>query len=133
MTSGNITGEFDDRLSGTKGLKPVCGLTLEIVVVSGQSEREEELDEVNHSCMNCILTDMYLQAPALLTTGKTIQLDLLNERGAVMYSTGALDATSATDHPIHLQRSLMGVTTVNITTDASVTTDRTLYLGLRGV
>lgn len=133
MTSGNITGDFDDRLSGTKGLKPVCGLTLEIVVASGQSEKEEELDEADHTCMNCILTDMYLQAPALLTAGKTIQLDLLNERGAVMYSTGALDATSAHDHPIHLQRSLMGVTTVNITTDTGVTTDRALYLGLRGV
>ena len=66
MASGNITGEFDNRLSGT-------------------------------------------------------------------YSTGALDAISATDHPIHLQRSLMGVTTMHITTDAGVTADRTLYLGLRGV
>ena len=133
MASGNITGEFDNRLSGTNGSKPVCGLTLEIVVVEGQSEREEELDEADHTCMNCVLTDMYLEAPALVTAGKTIQLDLVNERGVVMYSTGALDAISATDHPIHLQRSLMGVTTMHITTDAGVTADRTLYLGLRGV
>ena len=133
MTSGDITGEFDNRLGGTKGSKPVCGLTLEIVVASGQSEQEEELDEVDHTCMNCVLTDMYLEAPALSTAGKTIQLDLVNERGVVMYSTGALDATSATDHPIHLQRSVMGVTTVNITTDAGVTGAKTFYLGLRGI
>ena len=129
MASGDITLEFDKRHRHT----PVCGLTLEIVLLDEEQEKEEALDAADHTCMNCVLTDMYLEAPALLTAGKTIRLELSNERGGVMYSTGDLDATSATDHPIHLQRSLMGVTTVYIVTDAAVTADRTFYLGLRGV
>ena len=129
MASGDITLEYDKRHRHT----PICGLTLEIVVAHASSEQEEHLDAVDHTCMNCVLTDMYLQAPAIGTVGKTIKLELLNEDGVAMYSTGDLDATGATDHPIHLQRSLMGTTTVNITTDAVVTGAKTFYLGLRGI
>lgn len=133
MASGDITLEFDDRLSGTRGAKPVCGLTLEVVVADEAQEQEEELDASLHTCMNCVLTDMYLQAPAIAAGGKTIKFELLNEDGVTMYSTGDLDATGATDHPIHLQRALMGVTTVNITSGASVSGAKTFYLGLRGI
>lgn len=129
MASGDITLEFDKRHRHT----PVCGLTLEVVIANASSEKEEHLDADEHTCMNCVLTDIYLQAPAIGTVGKTIKLELLNEDGVAMYSTGDLDATGATDHPIHLQRSLMGTTTVNITTDAVVTGAKTFYLGLRGI
>jgi hypothetical protein len=53
MASGDITDEYDNRHRYT----PVCGLTLEIVVADGTSEKEEVLDEAVHTCMNCLLTD----------------------------------------------------------------------------
>ena len=133
MASGDITDEYDERLSGTNGAKPVCGLTLEIGVASGTSEKEEELDETVRSCMNCLLTDIYLEAPALVTANKEIKLELLTERDNVIYSTGNLDATSAVDHSIHAQRGIMGKTALKITCDANVGSDKTFYIELRGI
>jgi len=132
MASGAVTDEYDGRLSNIEAL-PICGLTLEVVVANGTSEKEEELDESLHPCMNCLLTDIYLEAPALLTASKEIKLELLTERDNVIYSTGALDATSAVDHPIHLQRGLKGKTALKITCDANVGSDKTFYIELRGV
>lgn len=132
MASGAITDEYDGRLSKIKAM-PVCGLTLEIVVASGTSDKEEELDETLRPCMNCLLTDIYLEAPALVTASKTIKLELLTERNNVILSTGDLDATSAVDHPIHLQRGIKGKTTLKITCDANVGSDKTFYVELRGL
>ena len=75
MASGDITKEQDERLSGTAGSKPACGLTLEIIVADGTSEKEEEIDEAIHSCMNCHLNDIYFEAPALATAAKTAKLE----------------------------------------------------------
>jgi len=133
MASGDITDEIDERLSGSVGAKPVCGLTLEIVVGDGTSEKEEVLDEANYSCMNCLLTDLYLEAPAIATANKTVRLELQTERDNEIYLTGDLDATSAVDHPIHLQRGLNGKTAFKIVCDANVAGAKTFYVEFRGL
>ena len=134
MASGNITGEFDDRLGGSNGLKPICGLTLEIVVASGTSEKEEELDEVDHTCMNCLLTDLYIEAPPIVTgVANEFKLELLTERNNVIYSTGDLAATNATNHPIHLQRGLRGTIKFVITADGNVNENETFMIEVVGM
>ena len=133
MASGDITDEYDERLSGTNGAKPVCGLTLEIVVADGTSEKEEVLDEAVRSCMNCLLTDLYLEAPAIATAGKTVRLELQTERNNEIFSTGDLDATSAVDHSRHTQRGLMDKTAVKIICDANVTGGKTFHIEFRGL
>lgn len=133
MTSGDITDEYDERKSSLNCDKPICGLTLKIVVANNTSEKEEVLDETIHPCVNCLLTDLYLEAPAIATAAKTIKLELLTERNNVIYSTGDLDATSAVDHPIHLQRGLKGKTAVKIICDDNVTGAKTFYVEMRGL
>jgi len=134
MASGDVTGEFDNRLGGTNGSKPICGLTLEIVVATGTSEKEEELDEADHYCMNCLLNDIYFEAPAIATAGKTVKLELYTVRDNTIYSSGDLDATGAVDHPIHnLQRGLMGKTAFKVICDANVTGAKTFYVEVRGL
>jgi hypothetical protein len=129
MASGNITDEYDNRAR----LTPVCGLTLEIVVANGTSEKEEVLDADDHTCMNCLLTDFYLEAPAIATVAKTVRLELQTERNNEIYSTGDLDATSATDHSSHLQRGLRDKTAFKVICDANVTGAKTFYVELRGL
>ena len=133
MATGDITGEYDERASAPDA-KPTCGLTLEIVVASGTSTKEEELDAAVRSCMNCLLTDLYLEAPALATPGKTIKLQLLTERDNEIYSSCNRDATNATDYTLNcgLERGLMGKTAFLITCDANVTGDKTFFVELRG-
>jgi len=133
MASGDITDEYDNRKSELNVSKPVCGLTLEIVVADGTSEREEVLDETIHPCMNCLLTNLYWEIPAIATAGKTIRLELRTERGNIIYSTGDLDATSAVDHSIHLQRSLKGKTAVKVICDANVTGAKASHVEFRGL
>lgn len=133
MASGDITDEYDERLSATDGEKPVCGLTLEIVVANGTSEKEEVLDEAVHSCMNCLLTDFYVEAPAIATSGKTVRLELQTERNNEIYSTGDVDATSAVDIARHTQRSLKDKTAFKIICDDNVTGAKTFYVEIRGL
>lgn len=133
MASGDITKEHDERKSSLNSAKPVCGLTLEIVVADSASEKEEELDEDDHKCMNCLLTDLYLQAPQLATGAKEIKLELLTEDEDVIYSTGDLDASSATKHSIHPLRGLEGKTAFKITCDANVSGAKTFLIKTRGV
>lgn len=129
MASGDITDEYDNRHRYT----PVCGLTLEIVVADGTSEKEEVLDEAVHTCMNCLLTDFYLEAPAIATAAKTVRLELLTERDNEIFSTGDLDATSAADHERHTQRGLRDKTALKIICDDNVTGAKTFYIELRGL
>ena len=130
MASGDITKEYDNRHRYT----PVCGLTLEIVVANGTSEKEEELDAKDHTCMNCHLNDIYFEAPALITAGKTAKLELYDERNNVIYSTSDLDATSAFKQPAHsLNRELMGKTAFKVICDDNVTGAKTFHIGIRGL
>lgn len=133
MATGDVTGEYDQRASYPDS-KPTCGLTLEIVVANGTKTKEEELDAAVRSCMNCLLTDLYLEAPALATADKTVQLQLLTERDNEIFDSGAKDATSATDHTLNcgLERGLVGKTAFVITCDNNVTGDKTFYVELRG-
>ena len=133
MASGDITDEYDERLSGTLGAKPVCGLTLEIVVADSTSEKEEVLDEADHKCMNCLLTDLYLEAPAIATAGKTVRLELQTERNNEIYTTGDVDATSAVDIEKHTQTGLRSKTAFKIICDDTVTGAKTFYVELRGL
>jgi hypothetical protein len=133
MVTGAVTGEYDERAS-TPDSTPTCGLTLEIVVASGTKTKEEELDASVRSCMNCLLTDLYLEAPALATADKTVQLQLLTERNNEIFDSGAKDATSATDYTLNcgLERGLVGKTAFVITCDHNVTGNKTFYIELRG-
>jgi hypothetical protein len=133
MATGAVTGEYDERASYPDS-KPTCGLTLEIVVASGTKTKEEELDAAVRSCMNCLLTDLYLEAPQLATADKTVQLQLLTERNNEIFDSGAKDATSATDYTLNcgLERGLVGKTAFVITCDHNVTGDKTFYVELRG-
>jgi hypothetical protein len=133
MASGDITEEVDERLSSTQGYKPICGLVLEIVVADGTSEKEEVLDEADHTCMNCLLTDLYLEAPAIATAGKTVRLELQTERDNEIFTTGDLDATSATDHASHTQRGLRDKTAFKMICDDNVTGAKTFYVEIRGL
>ena len=133
MSTGDITDEYDKRKSCFGGTAPVCGLTLEIVVADGTSEKEEELDETLHPCMNCLLTDIYLEAPAIATAAKTIRLELLTERDSEIFTTGDLDATSAEDHARHTQRLLKAKTGIKVVCDAVVNGAKTFYVEVRGV
>ena len=129
MASGDITDEYDDRAR----LTPVCGLTLEIVVATGTSEKEEVLDAADHTCMNCLLTAFYVEAPAIATAGKTVRLELQTDRDNEIYSTGDVDATSAVDIARHTQRSLKDKTAFKIICDDNVTGAKTFYIELRGL
>ena len=133
MASGDITDEYDERLSGSNGAKPVCGLILEIVVANNTSEKEEVLDELYHKCMNCLLTDLYVEAPAIATSSKTVRLELQTERNNEIYTTGDVDATSAVDIERHTQRGLRGKTAFKIICDDTVTGAKTFYVELRGL
>jgi hypothetical protein len=133
MATGNITDEYDERKSSLNCAKPICGLTLEIIVADGTSEKEEVLDEALHPCMNCLLTDLYLEAPAIATAGKTVRLELQTERNNEIFSTGDLDATSAVDHSRHTQRGLRGETAFKIICDDNVTGAKTFYMQFRGL
>ena len=133
MASGDITDEYDGRLSKIEAM-PICGLTLEIVVADGTSEKEQELDETDHSCMNCLLMDLYLQAPQLATAAKEVKLELLAEAEDLIYSTGDLDASSAIKVPAHsLQRGLRGKTTFKITCDENVSGAKTFKITTEGL
>ena len=133
MASGDITDEYDERLSGTNGAKPVCGLTLEIVVANGTSEKEEVLDEADHTCMNCLLTGLYVEMPAIATGTKVARLELQTERDNEIYSTGDVDATSAVDVARHTQRGLRDKTAFKIICNANVSGAKTFYIELRGL
>jgi len=133
MASGDITDEYDERLSGSTGAKPVCGLTLEIIVADGTSEKEEVLDEVDHSCMNCLLTGFYFEIPSIATAEKTVRLELQTERDNEIYSTGDVDATSAVDIARHTQRGLSGKTALKVICDNNVTGAKTFYIETRGL
>lgn len=132
MASGDITKEYDERaLKGS--LKPICGITLEIVVASGTSEKTEELDEELHPCMNCLLIDLYIKAPAIVTgIGNKFKLEI-NESDDDIYPSGFLNATNATRHPIHLQRGLKGKTELKLTTDGDVNENETFMIKLVGM
>ena len=133
MASGDITDEYDERKSALNVSKPVCGLTLEIVVADGMSEKEEVLDEVDHPCVDCLLTDVYIEMPAIATAGKTARLEIQTERNNEIYSTGDIDVTSAVDVARHTQRSLKDKTAFKIICDDNVTGAKTFYVELRGL
>ena len=133
MASGDITDEKDERQSGSLGIRPICGLTLEVVIANGTSEKEEVLDEVDHSCVNCLLTDLYIEMPAIATALKTARLELQTERDNEIYSTGDIDATSAVDVARHTQRSLKDKTAVKIICDDNVTGAKTFHIEFRGL
>lgn len=132
MASGDITNEYDQRKAGLNRSAPTCGLTVEIVVADGTSDKTVELDEVDHPCMNCTLTDLYLEAPAIVTASKLIKLELLNTRDNIIYSTGDLDATNADDHEVHTLRGLRGKTAFKITCDANVIGAKTFMVTFEG-
>lgn len=128
MASGDITEEYDERLSGTAGSKPISGFKLEIVVANGTSTKEGDV------LKNMLLSDLYFNVPAIVTSvDNKAKLELLDEDDNVIYSTGDLAAAVATKYPIHLQRAIMNTTTFKVTTDGNVNADETFYVTVRGV
>lgn len=130
MASGDVTEEYDNRERYT----PICGLTLEIVVADGTSEKEEELDALDHTCMNCMLMDIYFKLPVLVTPHKKARLELLTEQGDEIFSTSDLDAQSVGSYPIHrIERCLRGKSMVKIVCDANVSGAKTFKIEIRGI
>lgn len=127
MTTGDITAKCFERLSGTDGAKPICGLTLEIVVANGTSVTTETIDE------NFLLTDMYLEGPAIVTgVANKFTLSVYNTRGNIIYETADIDGTSVTSTCVHLERGLVGVTSFMIDCDGNVGEDETFMIELVG-
>lgn len=136
MATGDITDEYDERKSSRNCAKPICGMTLELVIPDGASTVEVVVDEIDHPCMNCLLVDCYLEFPELATAGKTVKLEILTERNNACFATAELDASSAGAAEYHwsdLQRGLKDKTAIKMTADAIVTGAKTFYVELRGV
>lgn len=136
MTSGDVTDEYDNRKSSLNSAKPICGLTLEIVIPDGAKTAEVVLDEADRPCMNCLLVDCYFEYPELATAQKTVKLEILTERDNECFATDNLDASSAADVEYHwsdLQRALKDKTAIKLTCDNNVTGAKTFYVELRGV
>jgi len=124
MGSGDIT----KTEAGVRAGDSIAGFVLEIVVANGTSEKTEEVS------YNLLLTDLYIEAPAIVTgVANKFKLELLTERDNVIYSTGFLDATTATDHPIHLQRGLRSKTKFKITCDGNVNANETFMIEVIGM
>lgn len=124
MTSGDISG----TKAGGRAGEFVAGFALEIVVASGVSEKEEEVE------FNLLLCDLYIEAPAIVTgVANEFKLELLTERDNIIYSTGYLDATAAADHPVHLQRGIRGATKFKIVCDGNVNADETFMVEVVGM
>lgn len=124
MSSGDISG----TKSGIRAGDNVAGFVLEIIVANGASTKTEEVE------FNLMLTDLYIEAPAIVTgASNKFKLELLTERDNVIYSTGDLVATTAIDHPVHLQRGIRGITKFKITTDGNVNADETFMIEAVGM
>ena len=130
MSSGDITDEYDGRLSPIKAL-PVCGLTLEIVIPDGASSKEETIEE------NMLITGIYFWGPQLATAGKTAELTLMDKDDNEIYTFGECDFSSATaadrKHGRHTQREIMDDTTVKVQSDENVSGAKAFYVKLRGL
>ena len=114
--------------SNVRVSEPITGFEQEIVVANGTSSKEEDVT------YNMLITDIYLRVPAIVTgVSNEAQLDFFDEDDNVIYSTGMLAATSATKYPIHLQRAIMGTTSIKITTDGNVNADETFNITVRGM
>ena len=124
MSSGDISG----TKSGIRAGDSIAGFVLEIIVANGASTKTEEVE------FNLMLTDLYIEAPAIVTgASNKFKLELLTERDNVIYSTGDLVTTAATDHPVHLQRGIRGITKFKITTDGNVNADETFMIEAVGM
>jgi len=111
----------------------IQGTTIEVIVADGTSEKEEYLT-TSHLCSNMLLDTLYFEVMQLATAGKTAKLELINERGNMIYCTGDLDASTAKTYSgFQLERGLMGQTTLKVTTDANVTGDKTFNVEMRGL
>lgn len=99
-----------------------------IIVANASASKEED-----HVC-RMILTDVYLEAPAIVSAGSNLaKLELLDENDNVILSTGNLDCTSARQDPMHLSRKTNGMITKKITTDGNVNAAETFYVTLEGI
>jgi hypothetical protein len=131
MATGDITGGYDERLSGTNGAKPITGFKIELVIASGTSSKEETVDK------NLLITGLYFWGPQLTTAGKTVEILLLDEDDNEIYTFGECDFSSATaadrKHARHTERGIMGTTTIKVEADENVNSDRTFYLTGKGL
>jgi hypothetical protein len=131
MATGDITDEYDERLSGTNGAKPITGFKKELVIANGTSSKEETVDK------NMLITGLYFWGPQLTTAGKTVELLLLDEDDNEIYTFGECDFSSATaadrKHARHTERGIMETTTIKVEADENVNSDRTFYLTVRGL
>jgi len=131
MASGDITDEYDKRKSELNESKPVCGLTLEIVIPDGASSKEESIGE------NMLITGIYFWGPQLATGGKTAELILMDNDDNEIYTFGECDFSSATaadrKHGRHTQRGIMGDTTIKVQSDENVTGAKAFKVKLRGL
>jgi hypothetical protein len=108
------------------GASEIVGTSFDITLVDGRSSQTKIIKS------NMRLTDIFIEVPVLATAKKTAKLIITTERGNTIFAINELDASSAKTYPIRLSKSLMGAITVEITTDAIVTGDKTFTIELRG-
>ena len=99
-----------------------------IVVASGAATKTED------RLCRMLLTDMYLEWPAIVTGASNLaKIQLMDTRDNIIYDSGNLAATAATDYPVHLQRKLNGVISFVITTDGNTNADETFTVTIEGL
>ncbi len=122
------SGDISNTKAGKRAGETIAGGAIEIVVANGTSEKTEEVT------YNLLLIDLYIEAPAIVTgVENKFKIELLTERDNIIYSSGYLQATEATDYQVHLQRGLRGITKLKITTDGDVNADETFVIEIIGM
>jgi len=84
MASGELIDGYDERLSGTHGIKPIATGTLEIVVAAGTTEKEEVLPK------NMQKTEFFFEVPHLSQGGHLAKIQELSIRQNISFDSGYL-------------------------------------------
>ena len=107
---------------------PISGFITTIVNASGTSEKTVNV------ISNMLLTDIYIEAPAIVTNvSNDFKFEILTNRDNIVYGSGYLDATNASDHPIHLQRGIRGTSKYKITCDGNINMNETFIIETVGM
>ncbi len=94
-----------------------------VVVANGTATKTEEVK------IDGVLTDIYFNCPEI--GALTNELLLKDVHGNIIYATG--EVADDANHPIHLQRTLVGITKVTVETSGDVGEDETYTIRLNGM
>lgn len=104
-------------------LSPTFSEKITLVVASGTATKTVEIS------INGLLTDVYFNCPEI--GALTNELKLKDADDDLIYATG--EVADNTNHPIHLQRLLEGVTKVIVETSGNVGEDEIYVVKIKGM